>query len=283
MSNNNDISAKLNFFSHTVDGSAPCIDASYTMTLTKPIVNFIPASTDVIIHNMRDQENTFDLDTQGFEVHKYNGQVNNEFHNGDEQQRIYYEELADLLKKRLDASRVIVFNHVFRYRGPSRAIDLYDTNHQSPAVHPHVDFDGPGVYLKLKEVVGEEEAKKLACNRFQLINIWRPIGFNIITRNPLTLCDYRSLDLKNDVHLTELRGSIISYSIYTISHNAQNTQKWYYLNEMRSDELLVFKMFDSDPNVAQFCAHTGFINDHVPMNNIEQISLEARCFVFYDR
>ncbi|CAF0789019.1 unnamed protein product [Adineta steineri] len=171
MSNNNDISAKLRFFGHTVDGSAPWIDSSYTRTLTEPIMNFIPALTDVIIHNMRGQENTFDLDTHGFEVHKYNGQANNEFDN----------------------------------------------------------------------------------------------------------------DLKNDIHLTDLRGSNITYSIYTISHNAQNTQKWYYLNEMRSDELLVFKMFDSDPNVAQFCAHTGFINDHVPMNDIQQISLEARCFVFYDQ
>jgi hypothetical protein len=276
-----DITGELNFFSHTIDGSPPWADANYKLTI--PLTNFAHTPARITIHDLRGKENNFDLNIHGFEVHKYDGRVHDEFDNDSESQRTYYEDLAALLKKRLGASRVVVFNHVFRYRGPARSADACDPNHKHPAVHPHVDFDGPGVHSKLKEVLGEEEAKTLMQNRFQLINIWRPIGPSAITKNSLTLCDYRSLDLQNDIHLTEIQGSNITLSVYTISHNAQNAQKWYYMSEMRSDEMLVFKIFDSDPSVAQFCAHTGFINDHVPVNDVQQTSLEARCFVFYDQ
>ena len=274
-----DIIGELNFFSHTNDGLSPWVDASYA--LAEPITNYVRTPARIPIHDLRGKENSFDLDTHGFEVHKYDGQIHDEFNNDSEMKRSYYEELAALLKKRLGACRVVVFNHVFRYRGPSRPTDQCDAVHKNPAVHPHVDYDERGVRSKMKEVLGEEEAEKLMQNRFQLINIWRPIGPSAVTKNSLTLCDYSSLDLNNDIHLSELRGSNISPAVYLISHNAQDAQQWYYLSEMQSNEMFVFKIFDSDPNVAQFCAHTGFINEHVPSIDVQQISIEARCFVFY--
>ncbi|CAF3910490.1 unnamed protein product [Rotaria sp. Silwood1] len=275
-----DIIAELNFFSHTIDGSPPWTDVSHTLAV--PTSNYAKTPARIIIHDLRGKENSFNLDTHAFEVHKYDGHIHDEFDNDSEAQRSYYEELAAFLKKRLGASRVVIFNHIFRYRGPTRPIDKCDSNHKHPAIYPHVDFDEAGVRLKMKEVLGEEEAEKLMQNRFQLINIWKPIGPNPITKNTLTICDYRSLDLEKDIHLSELRGSAVAPLNCAISHNAQGAQKWYYMSEMRSDEMLVFKIFDSYPNVAQLCAHSGFTNEHVPETDAQQISIEARCFVFYD-
>jgi hypothetical protein len=52
---------------------------------------------------------------------------------------------------------------------------------------------------------------------------------------------------------------------------------------MRSDEMFVFKIFDSNPDVARFGAHTGFINEHVPPTDLQQKSIEMRCLVLYDQ
>jgi hypothetical protein len=49
---------------------------------------------------------------------------------------------------------------------------------------------------------------------------------------------------------------------------------------MRYDEMFVFKMFDSKPNVAQFAFHTAFTNKNEPMPNVEQKSLEVPLFNF---
>ncbi len=46
--------------------------------------------------------------------------------------------------------------------------------------------------------------------------------------------------------------------------------------------MFVFKIFDNNTNVAQFAAHTAFIDENAPSMNTEQCSIELRCLVFYD-
>lgn len=118
--------------------------------------------------------------------------------------------------------------------------------------------------------------------RFQIINIWRPLGPNPIISTPLTLCDYYTLDIDNDLHVSGVRNSRATSSFYMISRNIKDAQRWYYLGQMKSDEMFILKIFDSDPEVAQFAAHTAFINDTVPSTDAEQHSIEIRCLVFYD-
>jgi len=276
-----DITAEINFFGHTTDGSPPWIDISPELYGT---ANFVRTPARVTIHDLRGKENTVDFDTHGFEILKYDGHIHDEFDEGSETQRSYYEEIVALLKKRLGASRVIVFNHTFRFRGPLRTADECNSTHKNPALDPHVDSDPTAARWKVEDLLGKEEAKKVMQNRFQLINVWRPLGPNPIMNVPLTICDYRSLDLDNDIHVTEKRGSKSGiFSSYQISRNAQDAQKWYYLSQMRSDEMFIFKNFDSNPDVAGFGVHTGFINKHVPPTDLEQKSIEIRCYVFYDQ
>ena len=133
----------------------------------------------------------------------------------------------------------------------------------------------------MKEVLGEEEAKQATEKRFQIINVWRPLGGNPIIDIPLTICDYTSLDPDNDIHVSQTRGTTASASIYVISRNRHDTQKWYYPSQRRSNEMFVFKIFDNKPDVARFGAHTAFINESVPPMNSEQCSIEVRCLVLY--
>ena len=134
----------------------------------------------------------------------------------------------------------------------------------------------------MKDGLGEDEANKLTGKRFQIINGWRPVGSSPIVNMPLTICDYKSLNLKNDVHSSAILGSLVTGSLYMISHNEQDLQNWYYMSPMTSNELFVFKIFDSNPNVAQFGAHTAFTNDDTPLTDLEQRSIELRCLIIYD-
>ncbi|UJR12460.1 hypothetical protein I4U23_016636 [Adineta vaga] len=276
-----DTTAEINFFSHTTDGTAPWMDSNPKLGWTT--TNYARTPTRVTIHDLRGKENSVDLDINGFEIVKYDGQVFEVFDDSTEMQRCYYEEIANLLKRRLDASRVIVFNHITRSRGPPRPVDQCDSTHKNPIFYPHVDNDPSGAYFKLKEVIGEEESIKQMQKRFQIINVWRPLGSNPIINTPLTICDYRSLDLENDIHVSEVRGTAATVSIYTISHNIQSAQKWYYLSEMRSNEMFIFKIFDSKLGVAQFGAHTAFVHESVSSMVAEQDSIEMRCLVLYDQ
>ncbi|CAF4339266.1 unnamed protein product, partial [Rotaria sp. Silwood2] len=210
-----DITGALNFFSHTIDGSPPWMDGNPKLGWLSS--NFAQTPVRITIHDLRGKENIIDLDTNGFEILKYDGDIHDEFNDNSETQQHYYEEITNVLKKRLDASRVIIYNHITRYRGP-----------------PH--YDPPAAHFKVKQMLGEEVANRVMQKRFQIINVWRPLGPNPIMNTPLTICDYRSLDLDNDLHVSEIRNSLVTIALYIISHNSRDAQKWYYLSNMRSNE-----------------------------------------------
>lgn len=275
-----DIIGEIKFFSHTIDGS---LLMNVTPKLGLATTNYVQAPARVTIHDLRGKENIVDLDSNGFEILQYDGHIHDIFDDNSEMQRRYYEDVTIVLKKRLNASRVIAFNHIIRFRGPFRPVDQCDRTHKNPNFNPHVDFDPRSARNLVKEILGEEEAKKAMQNRFQLVNVWRPLGPNPIMNIPLAMCDYRSLDLDNDTHVSNLLGSKTDGTLYLISHHSQNAQKWYYLSQMRSDEMLVFKNYDSNPNVAQFGAHAAFNNDNVPSNDVEQVSIEVRCLILFDQ
>ena len=108
---------------------------------------------------------------------------------------------------------------------------------------------------------------------------WAP---NPIKNNPLALCDYRSFDPDIDMHVSELRTSKVGGSIYIVSNHSPRQQKWHYWSNMGSNEMIILKIFDSNPDVAQYAAHTAFNNENVPQTNVEQHSIEFRCLVLYD-
>jgi hypothetical protein len=149
---------------------------------------------------LRHKQNKFDHDNNGFEIVKYIGHVHDAFDNNSEMQRCYFDDIANLLKKRLDASRVIIFNHITRFRGPSLTTDQCDANHKNPVFYPHVDNTPTAARFKVEEIFGKEEAKNVMQNRFQIINVWRPLGSNPIMNTPLAICDYRTIDLNNDLY-----------------------------------------------------------------------------------
>jgi hypothetical protein len=276
----NHTAGEINYFSHTIDGSPPMMDANPKLGWLSTNYELIP--TRVTIHDLRGKENTVDLDINGFEIRKYDGDIHAVYDDRGETQQRYEEETANLLKKRLGASRVIVFNHIMRARGSPRAADQCDSTHKNPIFYPHVDSDPSAVRSKVKEVLGEEEGQKVMQKRFQILNTWRPLGPNPITNTPLTICDYRTLDVDNDIHVSKVRNTAATTGLYMISRNRKDAHRWYYLSQMKSDEMFILKIFDSNPDVAQFGVHTAFHDESMSSTGTEQQSMEMRCLVLYD-
>ncbi|CAF1146214.1 unnamed protein product [Didymodactylos carnosus] len=245
--------------------------------------NFVQEPVRVTIHDLRDKEKTVHLDTNALEVLKYDGSIQEEFEEGSEAQQTYYEEISDLLKKHLGVSRVFIYHYNFRSRSSPRTDEQLDDKHRNPAFFPHVDTSATGAPRVVERWIGKEEGEKVMQNRFQIINVWRPLGSNPITQKPLTICDYRSVDVEKDIHPLDVRGAGYHGASYIMSRNSQDAHIWYYLSQMRSNEMFVFKIFDSKPDTAQFAFHTAFINENEPVPNVEQTSLEIRCLIFYDK
>ena len=171
---NNNITAKINFFSHTNDGSPLWMDANPKLGFF--LTNYVQIPTPVTIYDLRGKENTVTLDNNGFELHKYHGDIHDVYDDSSPTQQHYKEEIGNILKNYLGASRVIIFNHIMRARGPPRPADQHDYHHKNPGFFPHVDNDPPSVRNTIKEMLGQDEAEKVFQKRYQIINVWRPLG-----------------------------------------------------------------------------------------------------------
>ena len=275
-----DVIAAINYFNASTDGELPWFVASSIPTSERS--NFLPPPAHITIHDLRGRESSVNLDKNGFEVAKYEGSIQEDFEEESEAQRIYFEEISNLLKKRLGASRVYICHHAFRSRNAVLADEQCNDSYRNPVFYPHVDADAATAETWVDDCLGEEESKEVRKKRFQMINVWRPLGTNPITHKPLTICDYSSIDIKNDIQPLTIRRTDHVATARTISPSAQNAHKWYYLSAMRPDEMFVFKNFDSKPDVAQFAVHTAFNNDHAPSSNLEEKSVELRCLAFFD-
>ena len=68
---------------------------------------------------------------------------------------------------------------------------------------------------------------------------------------------------------------------YSLSYN--KAHRWYYFSNMRPDEAIIFKVFDSlTDGRARFTAHTAFDDPATPNDAPPRESIEMRLFVFYD-
>jgi len=66
---------------------------------------------------------------------------------------------------------------------------------------------------------------------------------------------------------------------YRLKYNSKH--RWIYFPEMRRDEAIVFKVYDSDKNRARFTAHTSFNDPATPRGAPPRQSIEMRTFAFF--
>jgi len=142
-----------------------------------------------------------------------------------------------------------------------------------------------------------EDAEELLKKRYQIINLWRPIK-HVALDWPLALCDYRTVDPKQDLVPMALRYPDHEGETFGVQYNPQ--QRWKYVTGLTPDEGVLIKWyvtrlhfwndklinysFDSiqDGTVAALTPHTAFEDPTTPADAPKRESIELRFLVFYD-
>ena len=197
---------------------------------------------EMAIRNGRPLRDTFKLDTHGFVFADHHTKVK-DFTDEAERKRVYDPEVAELIRKHSGASEVLVFDHTIRV-GDEKVQQA--TGARPPVKGVHNDYTEKSAPRRLREIVGDAEAERRFKKRWAIIQVWRPIRGTVMI-DPLGICDGRTIPQKGFI-LVQRRYKDRTGEVYHIAYNPAHV--WYYFPQMKRNEALVFKVFDSDPSVA---------------------------------
>jgi hypothetical protein len=187
---------------------------------------------------------------------------------------VYYPEVEQLIRKVSGAARVVVFDHTLRSGDESeREAKLI----REPVLSAHNDYTEWSGPQRVRDLL-PDEADGLLERRFAIIQVWRAIN-QPIQRNPLAIADARSVAFE-DLMVAERRYPNRVGQTYRLRYNPGH--RWFYFPEMRREEALVFKVFDSAKDGrARFTAHTSFDDPSSPAGAPPRQSIEARALAFF--
>lgn len=255
-----------------------------------------------------------DIDVAGFAV--YHAPAQEKSFTDDAAVRAgYYAEVETLLRAKLEdpsrgkrVKKVVIFDHTIRKHDPSAP--------RQPVQQVHVDQTPRAAEARVRRHVPDaaEAAELLQKSRYQLINVWRPIG-HPATDFPLAVVDWRTTEPGDLVAVTLLyparpadaddddRGkevlpdpaSLRSTEGYepkgeTYGVLPNDKHRFYYVKDMAPDEAMFIKCFDSwaeghpegKKGIAALTPHTAFIDPQTPPGTKGRESIEVRCLVFYE-
>jgi hypothetical protein len=225
------------------------------------------------IRDGRPARKEFSLDENGFVFVDHNSAVK-DFFDPQQLESVYYPELERLVKELSGAKRVVVFDHTLRSGDEAeREAKLL----REPVLSAHNDYTVWSGPQRVREIMGDE-AERLLRHRFAIIQVWRAIR-KPIQANPLALLDARSL-VPEDLLVAERRYPHRVGQTYRLKYNPNH--RWFYFPEMRRDEALVFKVYDSETDGrARFTPHTSFVDPATPPGSSPRQSIEARTMAFF--
>jgi hypothetical protein len=139
----------------------------------------------------------------------------------------------------------------------------------------HTDFSKRGAFLRMADIFLEQESYYKNRN-FDLINVWRVLeGPN--NDWPLALSDFNLIDPEKDTTTNDAihykrtgENTLLYYS---------DAQRWYYLSDMKKDDLIVFRNVDSEGKMPRGF-HAAFQNPK-SMGELRH-SIEVRLVAFRD-
>lgn len=265
------VAAPLTFI--TPQDTKPVFHSS-ALTGGDPKILFEVESHTVPIADMRRIADTLSLDREGFEL-VTNTTAVEDLYDDAAIETAYAREIEDLLKHRLGASKVAIFDVTRRSDDGSGAKN--PDGRRGPASRVHVDYTVKSGPQRAKDVLGDEEVDRLLAKgaRIVQINVWRPIS-GPVQRSPLALADASSVKPKNLVATDQIFPDRVG-EIYNVSYDP--SQRWYYAPAMTRDEIILIKGWDSvGDGRASFTPHGAFPLPDTPDDAPARESIEVRTF-----
>lgn len=248
------------------------------------------------IKSLRGFENDFNLDKNGFQIfedidcgddadwstHSASAAPTSDVYaDPDIVRKKYYPAIERLLKKKLGAQMTKAFTHDVRRREPQfPALPRGTGTSPQPVQGVHVDLTPRWAEEKLHMLFPAEQTWGIMQHRWQVLNVWRPL-FGPLQDWPLGLCDYSSINPQRDLVPSDNIYTHIVTETYNVYHD--NAHRWYFLGDMKPNELLVFKSFDTmaAEGNARVCPHAAFEHPETPANARLRESIECLVYVIY--
>jgi hypothetical protein len=232
----------------------------------------------VPIGDMRQIADTLSIDREGFELLRHKTAVE-DLYDDDAVDTRYYPEIEALLRQRFDAGRVVIFDATRRSDGGAGAVNR--DGPRGPARRVHVDYTAKRGPQRVKDILGEAEAKRLAASGARIIqvNVWRPIR-GPVRRAPLALADASSVRPEELIATDQVFPDRVG-EIYHLAHAP--LQRWYFTPRMTPDEVLLIKGWDSlDDGRARFTPHAAFELPDTDETAPPRESIEVRTLVIQE-
>lgn len=272
--------ASGSFLESTLDGAPAFVDISAGGSNVKSTEH----SLNVI--NLRDYQPQVKLNVEGVEYVSFNSSLQEEslLHPDKAEvksvvEKLYWPECAELVKKNTGAVEVVPYH--WRHRQTPKNMQEQDASKgvsSKPVTHFHIDNDASTAEGSLKAALGEEEASRwLASGHWGIVNVWKPIG-DPAYQYPLAVVDVTKVNWQRDVEVVLTRNN------YKNSINGLRFRDgfdYYYVKDLRADEALLFRNFDSQDGRGIGVPHAAVDDVNTPVGCPPRRSIEVRCLVLY--
>jgi hypothetical protein len=242
----------------------------------------------VKIHDGRALQHQFDLDTHGFLLADHTSKVDDFFDNN-EVEAVYPTEAQALIKQLTGADKVVLRGWMVRTSAKIERRQVEGYRHhggvQPPAGEVHVDFSQSSAERMARHTYLKAFPDAPPYQRFMITSLWR--AFSPPPQDcPLAVCDGRSVnDAEGTPNTLVVVDEIPDYdtmvgdwpeeklgpSASIFHHNPDH--RWWYFSQMRRDEVILLKFYDSDHSKAWRVPHTAFFDssaeDPQPRQSIE--------------
>jgi len=225
------------------------------------------------VTNGRQMIGQFSLEREGFIFVNHETKVKN-FYDEGEVRSVYYAETEQLVKEISGAKRVVVFDHTLRSADPGMREEKQISGPVRNAHNDYTEWSGP---QRVRDLL-PDEAEELLKRRFAVVQTWRPINKPVQCEH-LAIADARSIGIKELIPSARVypdRRGEVYHSTYNPEH------RWYYFPNMRRNEAIVFKCYDSERDGrARWTAHCGFDDPTSSPGAPPRESIEMRTLEFF--
>jgi hypothetical protein len=229
----------------------------------------------VAIRNARPIARELSLDKEGFLLRRHATAVA-DFYDDDAVRRVYYPEVEQLVRETTGAAKVVIFDHT--RRNSDTPLGEGDIRAREAAASVHNDYTEKSAPQRVRDLLDPAEAEARLQRRYLEINVWRSIA-GPVAAWPLAVADARSIGAR-DLVASERRYPDRVGEIYHVAYNPQH--RWFYFPQMRRDEVLFIKCFDSAKDGrARLSVHTAFEDPTTPAGAAPRESIEVRTLAFF--
>jgi hypothetical protein len=234
----------------------------------------------VTIKDARPIRNELSLDRQGFVLLDHSSSVS---HLRDKKaiEKTYNSEIIELLQNVSDADLILPYLQLFVRFSKNATVKTKDET-ERPSADVHLDFTSKSFWDNVGWV---QKAAGVAGKRYRravLYQTWRAVS-EPPQDFPLALTDSRSIVPGNTVTMDNIIGprDVVGNVVETRLAKQGPHDSWYYFSNMRANEIILFKGFDSEAEDTVNVLHTAFEDKDTP-GTVPRESIEARYFAFWE-